>query len=50
VMERLSIDAGVVLGLTDVYPDIDPLKNDLIESMDGGKQMTFKAGIGYWFL
>jgi len=50
VMERLSIDAGVVLGLTDVYPDIDPLKNDLIESMDGGKQMTLKAGIGYWFL
>lgn len=50
VMERLSIDAGLVLGLTDVYPDIDPLKNDLIDSMDGGKQMTFKVGIGYWFL
>ena len=50
VMERLSIDAGVVLGLTDVYPDIDPLKNDLIESMDGGKQMTFKVGAGFWFL
>lgn len=50
VMERLSIDAGFVLGLTDTYPDIDPEENDLIDSMDGGKQMTFKVGAGFWFL
>ena len=50
VMERLSIDAGIVLGLTDTYPDVDPEENDLIDSMDGGKQMTFKVGAGFWFL
>ena len=50
VMERLSIDAGFTLGLTDTYPDVDPDKNDLIDSMDGGKQMTFKVGAGFWFL
>ena len=50
VMERLSIDAGFVLGLTDTYPDVDPEENDLIDSMDGGKQMTFKVGAGFWFL
>ena len=52
VMERLSIDAGLVLGLTDTYPDIshENGKNVLFESMDGGKQMTFKVGAGFWFL
>ena len=52
VMERLSIDAGIVLGLTDTYPDIshENGKNVLFDSMDGGKQMTFKVGAGFWFL
>ncbi|MBQ9226943.1 MAG: outer membrane beta-barrel protein [Fibrobacter sp.] len=47
IMERLSIDAAFMLGLSDMYPDCE---SDLIESMDGGKQMTFKAGVGYWFM
>ncbi|MBO6135420.1 MAG: outer membrane beta-barrel protein [Fibrobacter sp.] len=47
IMERLSIDAAFMLGLSDMYPDCE---SDLIESMDGGKQMTFKVGVGYWFM
>ena len=47
IMERLSIDAAFMLGLSDMYPECE---SDLIESMDGGKQMTFKAGVGYWFM
>ena len=47
IMERLSIDAAFMLGLSDIYPECE---SDLIESMDGGKQMTFKAGLGFWFM
>ena len=47
VMERLSIDAGVMLGLTDMYPKCD---SKLIDNMDGGKQVTIKAGLGFWFM
>ena len=50
IMERLSIDVGFTIGLTDIYPDVDPAKNDLIDNMDGGKQMTFKAGVGFWIM
>ena len=49
IMEYISIDLRLVMGLIDVY-DVDPEKNDLIDSMEGGKQMTFKAGLGFWFM
>ena len=49
IMERLSIDLRVVMGLTDTY-EVDPEKNELINSMEGGKQMSFRGGIGFWFM
>ena len=50
IMERLSIDAALVLGLTDVYENKEDDEDAIFIKMDGGKQMTFKAGIGYWFM
>ena len=47
IMDYISIDLRVVMGITDVYPDVD---SDLIESMEGGKQMSFRGGIGFWVL
>lgn len=46
IMERLSIDASIVLGITSIYPDCD---SELIDISDA-KQMTFKVGAGFWFL
>jgi hypothetical protein len=47
INDRFSIDFGFVLGLTDMYPKCE---SDLIESMDGGKQITIKAGVGFWIM
>lgn len=49
IMQYISIDAKLIMGLTDVY-DVDPEENDLIDSMEGGKQMSFRVGIGFWVL
>jgi hypothetical protein len=50
IMERLSIDAALVLGLTDVYENKEDDEDAIFIKMDGGKQMTFKAGLGFWFM
>ncbi len=50
IMERLSIDAALVLGLTDVYENKEEDESRILVKMDGGKQMTFKAGLGIWFM
>lgn len=50
IMERLSIDAALVLGLTDVYENKEEDEDAIFIKMDGGKQMTFKAGLGFWFM
>jgi hypothetical protein len=50
IMERLSIDAALVLGLTDVYENKEDDEDAIFIKMDGGKQMTFKVGVGYWFM
>lgn len=50
IMERLSIDAALVLGLTDVYENKEEDENKILVKMEGGKQMTFKVGVGYWFM
>ncbi len=50
IMERLSIDAALVLGLTDVYENKEEDESRILVKMDGGKQVTFKAGLGIWFM
>lgn len=50
IMERLSIDAALVLGLTDVYENKEDDEDAIFIKMDGGKQLTFKAGLGFWFM
>lgn len=50
IMERLSIDAALVLGLTDVYENKEEDENKILVKMEGGKQLTFKAGLGFWFM
>jgi len=50
VMERLSIDASIVLGLSDVYENQEENEDEILVNFEGGKQMTFKVGIGYWFM
>lgn len=50
IMERLSIDAALVLSLTDAYENKEDDEDAIFIKMDGGKQMTFKVGVGYWFM
>ena len=50
IMERLSIDAALVLDLTDAYENKEDDEDAIFIKMDGGKQMTFKAGLGFWFM
>ena len=50
IMDRLSIDAALVLGLTDVYENKEEDESRILVKMEGGKQMTFKVGAGFWFM
>lgn len=45
VYKGLSIDFRMNMGLTDVYDG-----ESLLIDLSGGKQMTFKFGLGYWFM
>jgi hypothetical protein len=44
IVNYISVDARVVLGLTEVYPDGE---SELID-LDGAKQMSFQFGVGFW--
>ena len=46
VYDKINIDFRMYLGLADMYDDGESILVDL----DGAKQMTFKFGIGYWFI
>lgn len=46
IIDRLSVDAGIHMGLSATYPD----GKDVLFDLSDGKQLTFRFGVGYWIL
>ena len=49
IMDRISLDARITFGITDLYAESD---EDSISWMvlDGSKLMSFKFGVGFWIM
>ena len=49
IMDRLTFDARLVLGVTDAYVESDDAESSWLV-LDGSKLMSFKFGVGFWIL
>ena len=49
IMDRISIDARLVLGVTDLYVERDEDSESWIV-LDGLKLLAFKFGVGFWMI